>query len=42
EAPAAYKDFEQVLNSVKTAGVATEVARLKARFVIKDASKADD
>ena len=42
EAPAAYKDFEEVLNSVKTAGLATEVARLKARFVIKDASKADD
>ena len=42
EAPAAYKDFEDVLNSVKSAGLATEVARLKARFVIKDASKADD
>ena len=42
EAPAAYKDFEEVLNSVKTAGLASEVARLKARFVIKDASKADD
>jgi len=42
EAPAAYKDFEEVLRSVKTAGLATEVARLKARFVIKDADKADD
>ena len=42
EAPAAYKDFDEVLNSVKTAGLASEVARLKARFVIKDASKADD
>ncbi len=42
EAPAAYKDFEEVLGSVKGAGLATEVARLKARFVIKDASKADD
>ncbi|MFK8110777.1 MAG: RtcB family protein [Rubripirellula sp.] len=42
EAPAAYKDFEEVLNSVKKAGLASEVARLKARFVIKDASKADD
>ncbi|WP_040764927.1 RtcB family protein [Novipirellula maiorica] len=42
EAPAAYKDFEEVLRSVKTAGLASEVARLKARFVIKDASKADD
>ena len=42
EAPAAYKDFEEVLKSVKLAGLASEVARLKARFVIKDASKADD
>ncbi len=42
EAPAAYKDFDEVLRSVKSAGLASEVARLKARFVIKDASKADD
>ena len=42
EAPAAYKDFNEVLESVKQAGLASEVARLKARFVIKDASKADD
>jgi tRNA-splicing ligase RtcB len=42
EAPAAYKDFNEVLRSVKTAGLASEVARLKARFVIKDSSKADD
>ncbi|WP_231602764.1 RtcB family protein [Neorhodopirellula pilleata] len=42
EAPAAYKDFNEVLRSVKSAGLASEVARLKARFVIKDASKADD
>jgi len=42
EAPAAYKDFEEVLRSVTLAGLATEVARLKARFVIKDADKADD
>lgn len=42
EAPPAYKDFNEVLASVKKAGLATEVARLKARFVIKDASKADD
>lgn len=42
EAPAAYKDFDEVLKSVKSAGLATEVARLKARFVIKDGSKADD
>ncbi|RIK78661.1 MAG: RtcB family protein [Planctomycetota bacterium] len=42
EAPAAYKDFNEVLRSVTTAGLATEVARLKARFVIKDGDKADD
>ncbi|MEZ6093520.1 MAG: RtcB family protein [Pirellulaceae bacterium] len=42
EAPAAYKDFDEVLNSVTTAGLASEVARLKAKFVIKDASDADD
>ena len=37
EAPVAYKDFDSVLDSVKAAGLACEVARLKARFVIKDA-----
>ncbi|MGE3166672.1 MAG: RtcB family protein [Planctomycetota bacterium] len=42
EAPAAYKDFNEVLTSVAKAGLATEVARLRARFVIKDADKADD
>lgn len=42
KAPAAYKDFNQVLESVALAGLATEVARLKARFVIKDGDKADD
>jgi tRNA-splicing ligase RtcB (3'-phosphate/5'-hydroxy nucleic acid ligase) len=42
EAPGAYKDFNEVLRSVKSAGLASEVARLKARFVIKDASGADD
>jgi tRNA-splicing ligase RtcB len=42
EAPQAYKDFEAVLDSVKGAGLASEVARLQARFVIKDADKADD
>lgn len=42
EAPAAYKDFDEVLHSVKSAGLASEVARLKARFVIKDGSAADD
>jgi tRNA-splicing ligase RtcB len=36
EAPAAYKNFDAVLGSVKAAGLATEVARLQARFVIKD------
>ena len=42
EAPAAYKDFNEVLRSVKTAGLASEVARLRARFVIKDGGPADD
>jgi tRNA-splicing ligase RtcB len=42
EAPAAYKDFNEVLRSVTAAGLATEVARLKARFVIKDGDQADD
>ncbi|MDO4628009.1 MAG: RtcB family protein [Planctomycetia bacterium] len=43
EAPAAYKDFNDVLHSVQDAGLAREVARLHARFVIKDASSpADD
>jgi tRNA-splicing ligase RtcB (3'-phosphate/5'-hydroxy nucleic acid ligase) len=36
EAPAAFTDFDSVLDSVKAAGLASEVARLKARFVIKD------
>jgi tRNA-splicing ligase RtcB len=42
EAPAAYKDFGEVVNSVELAGLATTVAKLRARFVIKDADKADD
>ncbi len=42
EAPAAYKDFREVVNSVESAGLAKSVASLKARFVIKDAAKADD
>lgn len=42
EAPAAYKDFEEVLRSVKLAGLASEVARLQARFVIKDGDQPDD
>jgi tRNA-splicing ligase RtcB len=39
EAPAAYKDFNEVLRSVEQAELATTVARLKARFVIKDADE---
>jgi tRNA-splicing ligase RtcB len=39
EAPAAYKDFNEVLRSVEIAGLARTVAFLKARFVIKDAIK---
>lgn len=42
EAPAAYKDFQQVLDSVRQAGLAEEVARLQAKFVIKDGAPADD
>jgi len=42
EAPDAYKDFGEVLRSVETAGLAHTVAGLKAKFVVKDASKADD
>jgi tRNA-splicing ligase RtcB len=36
EAPAAYKDFNELLNSVRLTGLASEVAHLRARFVIKD------
>jgi len=42
EAPAAYKDFGEVMKSVEGAGLAKTVAKLKARFVIKDAAEADD
>ena len=42
EAPAVYKDFDEVLASVAQADLAQMVARLRARFVIKDADKADD
>ena len=42
EAPDAYKDFGEVMKSVELAGLATPVAKLKARFVIKDGDKADD
>jgi tRNA-splicing ligase RtcB len=42
EAPDAYKDFGQVLGSVESAGLASTVAKLKARFVIKDGGESDD
>lgn len=42
EAPAVYKDFDEVLRSVELAGLAREVARLHATFVIKDGDAADD
>lgn len=42
EAPDAYKSFPEVLRSVEAAGLAETVARLQARFVIKDESSADD
>lgn len=42
EAPNAYKNFNEVLRSVETAGLARQVCKLKARFVIKDASEADN
>lgn len=42
EAPAAYKDFEEVLKSVELAGLAKTVATLTARFVIKDNDKDND
>lgn len=42
EAPDAYKDFAEVLRSVELAGLARPVAKLEARFVIKDGDKADD
>jgi tRNA-splicing ligase RtcB len=42
EAPDAYKNFSEVLRSVEAANLAEGVATLKARFVIKDQSGADD
>lgn len=42
EAPAAYKDFNEVVRSVTLAGLARTVAQLKTKLVIKDSSKADD
>lgn len=42
EAPAAYKDFDEVIRSVELAGLARRVAKLDARFVIKDGDAPDD
>ena len=42
EAPDAYKNFPEVLRSVESAGLAQSVAKLQARFVIKDETAADD
>ncbi|MDQ8192647.1 RtcB family protein [Roseibacillus persicicus] len=42
ESPDAYKNFADVLNSVEAAGLAKTVAKLEARFVIKDSAEADD
>ena len=42
EAPDAYKNFPEVLRSVEAAGLAETVAKLQARFVIKDSAEADD
>lgn len=41
EAPDAYKDFREVLKSVELAGLASVVATLEARFVIKDSAESD-
>jgi tRNA-splicing ligase RtcB len=42
EAPGAYKDFAEVIKSVEQADLARMVAKLRARFVIKDGGKGDD
>ncbi len=42
EAPGAYKDFDEVTNSVVSAGLATKVAKLEPRFVIKDCDPSPD
>ena len=42
EAPEAYKSFPEVLRSVEQAGLARTVAKLEARFVLKDGAPADD
>lgn len=39
EAPESYKNFKEVLRSVQSAGLASPVAKLKAKFVIKDEDK---
>lgn len=39
EAPAAYKDFAQVTASVEEANLAHTVAKLRARFVVKDSDQ---
>ena len=41
EAPEAYKNFNEVIKSVEQAGLAHAVAKLNARFVIKDSTGAD-
>jgi tRNA-splicing ligase RtcB len=38
----ANKDFDAVLDWVKRTGLASEVARLQARFVIKDADQSNN
>jgi tRNA-splicing ligase RtcB len=42
EAPEAYKSFPEVVRSVEQAGLARTVAKLEARFVLKDGAPADD
>ena len=42
EAPDAYKNFTDVLRSVEQAGLAKEIARLQARFVIKEGGTGAD
>jgi tRNA-splicing ligase RtcB (3'-phosphate/5'-hydroxy nucleic acid ligase) len=41
EAPQAYKDFHEVLDSVRKADLARNVALLSARFVIKDSDRSN-
>lgn len=42
EAPDAYKGFDEVLKSVELARLAKPVAKLKARFVMKNDGPAND